>query len=114
MGTIRFLHVRKTNQLLPDHKLNPARAAGTSTLGWWLGLASVANFIAAMIAGIAVLNHPDYVIKNWHIWILFVVVTWMAIGMNVFFTRWLPMWNKFIRTIQLFFLNTDFVDTDCL
>ena len=74
-----------------------SRSAGISTLGWWLGLASVTNFIAAMIAGIAVLNNPDYVIQKWHIWLIFVVVTWMAIGLNVFGTRWLPIWNQFIR-----------------
>ena len=73
------------------------RSAGISTLGWWLGLASVTNFIAAMIAGIAVLNHPDYVIEKWHIWLLFVAVTWLAIALNVFGTRLLPVWNQFMR-----------------
>ncbi|EXJ58334.1 hypothetical protein A1O7_05759 [Cladophialophora yegresii CBS 114405] len=71
-------------------------SAGISTLGWWLGLASVTNFVASMITGIAVLNHPDYVIERWHIWLLFVAVTWLAIGLNVFGTRWLPLWNRFI------------------
>ncbi len=50
-----------------------------------------------MIAGIAVLNNPDYVIERWHIWFIFVAVTWSAIGLNVFATRWLPLWNQFIR-----------------
>jgi hypothetical protein len=86
-----------------DLWLSHDRSAGISTLGWWLGLASVTNFIAAMIAGIAVLNNPDYVIERWHIWLLFVAVTWMAIGLNIFATRWLPVWNQFIRT----FLSMD-------
>lgn len=79
---------------------NP-RSAGISTLGWWLGLASVTNFIAAMVVGIAQLNHPDYVIERWHIYLVFVVVTWMAISLNIFGTRLLPMWNKFICKCHL-------------
>ncbi|MBV36906.1 MAG: hypothetical protein CMP47_15870 [Rickettsiales bacterium] len=82
-------------------------SAGISTLGWWLGLASVTNFISAMIVGIAQLNHPDYVIERWHIYLVFVAVTWAAIGMNVFFTKWLPAWNKFI----LYFSATSMVVT---
>ncbi|KIW10678.1 hypothetical protein PV08_11642 [Exophiala spinifera] len=82
-------------------------SAGISTLGWWLGLASVTNFISAMILGIAQLNHPDYVIERWHIYLVFVIVTWAAIGMNVFFTKWLPAWNKFI----LYFSATTMVVT---
>lgn len=49
-----------------------------------------------MIVGIAELNHPDYIIQKWHIWIIFVIITWCAVAMNVFATKWLPMWNKFI------------------
>ncbi len=78
------------------------RSAGISTLGWCLGLASVTNFIASMIVGIAALNHPTYVIEKWHIWIIFVAVTWCAVGLNVFATRILPMWNKFICGYSLF------------
>ena len=85
--------------------LNFARSAGISTLGWWLGLASVANFISAMIVGIAALNHPDYVIERWHIWLVFVAVTWSAIGLNVFGMKWLPLWNQFIRTDLMSFLD---------
>ena len=80
---------------------NGLRSAGISTLGWYLGLASVTNFIAAMVVGIAQLNHPNYVIERWHIYLVFVVVTWMAICLNIFGTRILPMWNKFIREYRL-------------
>ncbi|KAI1630202.1 amino acid/polyamine transporter I [Exophiala viscosa] len=76
-------------------------SAGISTLGWYLGLASVTNFIAAMVVGIAQLNHPDYVIERWHIYLVFVVVTWMAICLNIFGTSILPMWNKFILGFSL-------------
>ncbi|KIX04567.1 uncharacterized protein Z518_05437 [Rhinocladiella mackenziei CBS 650.93] len=82
-------------------------SAGISTLGWWLGLASVTNFIAAMVVGVAALNHPDYTIERWHIWLIFAAVTWAAIGMNVFGTRYLPLWNKFI----LYFSATTMVVT---
>jgi choline transport protein len=50
-----------------------------------------------MICGIAALNHESYVIERWHIWLVFVAVTWCAVGLNVFGTRLIPMWNKFIR-----------------
>ncbi|KAL5092270.1 hypothetical protein Trisim1_002157 [Trichoderma cf. simile WF8] len=72
-------------------------AAGVSTLGWWLGLASVTNFVAAMILGIAQLSYPEYTITRWHTWLVFVAITWLAVGFNVFCTKWLPPWNKFMR-----------------
>ncbi|KIW66840.1 hypothetical protein, variant 1 [Phialophora macrospora] len=95
MGPVRLIHVSETTGICRC-ELTIASSAGISTLGWWLGLASVTNFIAAMIAGIAVLNHPNYVIQSWHIWLIFVAVTWSAIALNVFGTRFLPVWNRFI------------------
>ena len=71
-------------------------SASVSTLGWWLGLGSVTNFVAAMLLGIASLCNEDYVIQRWHTWLVFVGVTWLAVAINVFGARILPIWNKFI------------------
>lgn len=80
-------------------------SASISTLGWWLGLGSVTNFIAAMLLGIASLNNEDYVIERWHTWLVFVAVTWCAVAINVFGARILPLWNKFIRRCLICCIN---------
>lgn len=76
-------------------------AASTSTFGWWLGLASVTNFIAAMILGCVALCWEDYVIENWHVYLVFVLITWIAVSLNIFCSRLLPLWNNFISKSAL-------------
>lgn len=49
-----------------------------------------------MIVGCAALYWEEYIIQRWHIYIIYVLITWMAIGMNIFGSRILPLWNKLI------------------
>ncbi|KAJ5175040.1 uncharacterized protein N7482_000917 [Penicillium canariense] len=84
-------------------------AASISTFGWWLGLASVTNFIAAMVLGCAALCWEDYIIENWHIYIVFVFITWMAVGLNICGSRLLPLWNNFIMYFSLVLLVASIV-----
>ncbi|CAM1511803.1 Fc.00g093160.m01.CDS01 [Cosmosporella sp. VM-42] len=66
-------------------------AVSISTFGWWLGLASVTNFVAAMVLGCVALYWEDYIIANWHFSFVFVLFTWIAVGLNIRGSRLLPM-----------------------
>jgi len=67
-----------------------------SILGWWLGAASVANFIASMILEIVLVWHTEFVVQRYHQYLLYVAVTWLAVAINVFASRWIPLFNKMI------------------
>ncbi|KAI9729270.1 MAG: hypothetical protein M1834_006940 [Cirrosporium novae-zelandiae] len=71
-----------------------------SVIGWWLGLASVANFIASMILSIAVMWYPDYTIQHYQQWLVYVLITWLAFVVNVFGSRIIPFYNKFIMVLS--------------
>ena len=73
------------------------RSACISTCGWWLGLASVCNFVAAMVLAIIQLCVEEYISYPWHQWICYVVVLWLAVVINVFGTRFLPAFNRCLR-----------------
>ncbi|OQU95641.1 hypothetical protein CLAIMM_01823 [Cladophialophora immunda] len=75
--------------------------ACVSTAGWWLGNASVANFIAAMILAMVKISIPDYVIHPWHQWLLYAVILWLAVAINVFGSRFVPLFSKFILYFSL-------------
>jgi hypothetical protein len=47
MGSVCLIYVSETIRICLC-ELTVTSSAGISTLGWWLGLASVANFVAAV------------------------------------------------------------------
>lgn len=91
------------------------RNAWISIIGWWLGAGSVANFVAGMVLEIVAFWYPDYSLQNWHQYLLYVAILWLAIGINIFAAGWLPAFNKMIfvlsvltlagTTISLFILS---------
>ena len=89
-----------------------------SVLGWWLTAASVANFskflgslvvdseltrnpVSAMMLGMVTMWHPDYEIKNWHQWLCYAAVVWLAVAVNVFASKLIPLFNKFISQYRM-------------
>ncbi|KAI0813721.1 amino acid/polyamine transporter I [Xylaria sp. FL0064] len=66
------------------------------TCGWWLGLASVCNFVAAMALAMVRLYVEDYVITPWHQWLCYVLVIWLAVAINTFGMRHLPALSEFV------------------
>ncbi|THC95301.1 hypothetical protein EYZ11_005211 [Aspergillus tanneri] len=71
-------------------------SACISTSGWWLGLASVCNFVAAMVLAMVHLCVEEYTIRPFHQWLCYVAVLWLAVAFNIFGTRFLPAFNQFI------------------
>jgi choline transport protein len=98
-------------------KLTVDSNAWISTLGWWLGAASVSNFVASMILDLAVLWYPSYVIQHWHQYLIYVGLVVVAMAFNIFCSRFIPIMNKLIfilsaltlsaTTISLFVIARD-------
>ncbi|KAK5237887.1 hypothetical protein LTR47_000980 [Exophiala xenobiotica] len=84
-------------------------SASVSTLGWWLGLGSVCQFIAAMILGMVKLCNESYVIKDWHIWLCYVAVIWTACTLVIVGSRILPAFNNFMMYFSFAALIATFI-----
>lgn len=100
MGTFRIVHVSKLNLLaviLLTSMPLVFRSACISTCGWWLGLASVCNFVAAMVLAILKLCVEEYISYPWHQWTCYVVILWLAVLINIFGMRFLPALNQYLR-----------------
>jgi choline transport protein len=79
--------------------------AGIAILGWWLGAASVSNFVASMILDIAMLWHPTYEPQHWQQYMLYVALIWLAVAFNVFASRFVPLMNKLIFLLSAITLS---------
>lgn len=79
--------------ILPDVD----RSACISTCGWWLGLASVCNFVAATILAILQICVKEYTLRPSHQWFCYVAIIWLAALLNIYATRFLPALNKYLR-----------------
>ena len=49
---------------------------------------------SGMILALATLWYPEYEIKAWHQYLMYALIIWLAIGVNVFGSQILPMFNK--------------------
>jgi choline transport protein len=58
-----------------------------------------------MILAVASLWYPDYEVKNWHQWLIYVAVIWLAIALNVFGARWIPIYNQFVFVLAVLTLT---------
>ena len=87
------------------YEASPIRNGWISILGWWLGAASVANFISSMILEIVSVWYPNYGIEHWHQYLTYVALTWLAVAINVFASRWIPLFNKLIFVLAVLTLT---------
>ncbi|ETS79646.1 hypothetical protein PFICI_09499 [Pestalotiopsis fici W106-1] len=71
-------------------------SACISTCGWWLGLASVCNFVAAMVLAIVQLYVEDYVIQTREQLFCYVMIVWLAVLLNIFAMDYLPALNQYL------------------
>lgn len=71
-------------------------AASINTFGWWLGLGATAHFVASMVLAVVSFAYDDYVPQPFHTWLLYVCIIWAAIALNVFGSRIVPAFNKFM------------------
>jgi choline transport protein len=80
-----------------------------SIIGWWLGAASVANFVASMILEIVGIWHPDFQAKQWQQWLIYVALTWISVAANVFGSAWIPAFNKALFGISVITLSSTMI-----
>ena len=76
-----------------------------SILGWWLGSASVANFVSGMILEIVVVWYPDFVPKHWQQYLIYVALIWLAVSFNVLTSGLVPFYNKLIFVLSVVTLS---------
>ncbi|KAL0931501.1 amino acid transporter [Colletotrichum truncatum] len=70
-------------------------------LGIWLGGATTCNFISGMILSIVQLIHTDYVIRSLHKYLVYVAVMTVGSIINIFGSRMLPAFNRFIFFLSI-------------
>ncbi|KAJ5261508.1 hypothetical protein N7497_003971 [Penicillium chrysogenum] len=71
-------------------------SACISTCGWWLGLASVCNFVAATMLAILQICVEEYTPSPSHQWFGYVAVLWLAVLLNIYAARSLPALNQYL------------------
>jgi choline transport protein len=77
-----------------------------SIIGWWLGAASVANFVASMVLEIVGVWYPNYSIQNWHQYLIYVALTWISVAANVFGSNLIPAFNKLLFVVSVITLSS--------
>lgn len=100
MGTICVIHVSAINCYAGFYSIivpNVDRSACISTCGWWLGLASVCNFVAATMLAILQICVEEYTPSPSHQWFGYVAVLWLAVLLNIYAARSLPALNQYLR-----------------
>lgn len=78
-------------------------------MGWWLGAASVANFVASMILAIVTVWYPNYTPQHWQQYLIYVGLTWLAVAINVFGSGFLPLFNKMIFVLAVVTLTSTMI-----
>ncbi|KAJ9658202.1 hypothetical protein H2201_007875 [Coniosporium apollinis] len=77
-------------------------------LAWIFACASISVIVANLILAMWGLFHADYVPQRWHVFVVYIVVTWLACGTVLFFNRMLPAINTLglYLTLGGFFITT--------
>ncbi|KAK5161628.1 hypothetical protein LTR04_004013 [Oleoguttula sp. CCFEE 6159] len=59
-------------------------------LAWIFGLASTLQILSAQLVSMYALMHPDFVTQRWHVFLTYVITTWITCAIVLFFNRALP------------------------
>ncbi|KAK6200736.1 hypothetical protein LQW54_009540 [Pestalotiopsis sp. IQ-011] len=76
-------------------------------LAWVFGGASMSSIIGSTVVQMYALNHPDFVADNWHVFVVYIIVTWAACLSVCFFNRAMP----YLNNIGIFFILVGFLVT---
>lgn len=76
-------------------------------LAWILGAASMASIFANTIVQMYALNNPAFAPAPWHVFIVYIIATWLACAIVCLFNSALPHLNR----IGLFFVLAGFLIT---
>ena len=58
-----------------------------------------------MILEIVSVWYPNYQIEHWHQFLVYVALTWLAVAINVFLSRWIPLFNKLVFVLAVLTLS---------
>ncbi|KAJ4366287.1 hypothetical protein N0V83_007923 [Neocucurbitaria cava] len=65
-----------------------------NVLGWIFGTASISSILANQIISMYGLFHDGYAYERWHVFIVYLIVTWLACFLVMFANRALPMFTN--------------------
>lgn len=65
-----------------------------ATAGWIALVATAGSLAGGLITGAIALAHPDYEIKRWLIFVIYIAYMLYAAALNIFGLRLLPVVNK--------------------
>ncbi|KAL8854178.1 MAG: hypothetical protein Q9221_001101 [Calogaya cf. arnoldii] len=63
-------------------------------LGWLLGLASACQIVGAQTVSLYAAFHPEFVALQWHVFVSFLVITWVSCAIALFANRLLPLFES--------------------
>ena len=63
--------------------------------GWLFDLASIVYIMSELVVQMYAIYHPNYTIQPWHIFVSLTLITWICIGVTIFFNRFLPILEQF-------------------
>jgi choline transport protein len=63
--------------------------------GWLFDLASIVYIMSELVVQMYAIYHPSYTIQPWHIFVTLTLITWICIGVTIFFNRFLPIIEQF-------------------
>ena len=84
--------------------------------GWWnlaawlLGASSMMAITGNVCVQLYALFHPDFTPQPWHVFVTYIIITWLGCGMITFANRLLPMLN---RSGMFFILTGVFITIVC-
>lgn len=59
-----------------------------------------------MVLDIVSIWHADYEIKNWHQYLVYVAITWVAVAGNIFGSSYIPLFNKCLFVVAVITLSS--------
>lgn len=78
-----LLH-RSHDEAIANHNLR------WNCLGWIFGTASISSILANQIISMYGLFHEGYAFERWHVFIVYLIITWMSCAVVLFANRALP------------------------
>ncbi|KAF5674459.1 cholin permease [Fusarium circinatum] len=64
-------------------------------LAWCLGCASMSSILANTLVQMYALNHPGFVAESWHVFITYIITTWLSCAAVCLWNSAMPGLNKF-------------------
>jgi len=80
-----------------------------SIIGWWLGCASVANFVSSMILAIVNAWYPGFEPQQWQQYLIYVGLIWLVTAMNIVMANYIPLYNKLMFVLAVLVLSSTMI-----